>query len=78
MLLAVRPTSRPKPALIARTTAIVDPLLLSLGLALMGEAGQLFTCLYLFTILGFGFRIGARTMALCQGASIIGFSPLRS
>jgi two-component system sensor histidine kinase RpfC len=74
VLLAVRPAFRLKPVLIARTTAIMDPLLLSLGLALMGEPGQLFTCFYLFTILGFGFRIGARAMALCQGASIIGFA----
>jgi two-component system sensor histidine kinase RpfC len=73
VLLAVRPESRLKPVLIARFTAVMDPLLLSLGLALLGEAGQLFACFYLFTILGFGFRIGARTMALCQGASIIGF-----
>lgn len=73
VLLAVRPASRLRPALIARLTAVADPLLLSLGLALMGEAGQLFTCFYLFTILGFGFRIGARTMAVCQASSIIGF-----
>lgn len=73
VLLAVRPASRLKPAAIARLTAVMDPFLLSLGLALIGEAGQLFTCFYLFTILGFGFRIGARTMALCQAASIIGF-----
>jgi two-component system sensor histidine kinase RpfC len=73
VLLAVRPASRLKPAAIARFTAVMDPLLLSLGLALMGEAGQLFTCFYLFTILGFGFRIGAKTMAMCQAASIAGF-----
>jgi two-component system sensor histidine kinase RpfC len=73
MLLAVRTPSRLKPALIANLTAVMDPLMLSLGLSLMGEAGQLFTCFYLFTILGFGFRIGARTMAICQAASITGF-----
>ena len=73
VLLAVRPASRVKPALVARTTAVMDPLLLSLGLGLLGESGQLFTCFYLFTILGFGFRIGARTMALCQAAAIAGF-----
>src|SRR4051812_46113635 len=42
VLLAVRPESRLKPVLIARFTAVMDPLLLSLGLALLGEAGQLF------------------------------------
>ena len=73
VLLAVRPTSRLKPVLVARATAVMDPLLLSLGLGLMGEAGQLFTCFYLFTILGFGFRMGARLMTLCQAASISGF-----
>ena len=73
VLLAVRMPSRLKPALTANLTAVMDPLLLSLGLSLMGEAGQLFTCFYLFTILGFGFRIGARTMALCQAASIGSF-----
>ena len=73
VLLAVRPQSRLKPVAIARFTAVMDPLLLSLGLALLGDAGQLFACFYLFTILGFGFRTGASTMALCQAASIIGF-----
>jgi two-component system sensor histidine kinase RpfC len=73
VLIAVRPASQVKPALIARLTAVVDPLLLSLGLALIGEAGQLFACFYLFTILGFGFRIGAATMSICQAASIAGF-----
>lgn len=73
VLLAVRPASRVNPVFIARLTAVMDPLLLSLGLGLLGEAGQLFTCFYLFTILGFGFRIGARSMALCQAAAIVGF-----
>jgi two-component system sensor histidine kinase RpfC len=73
VILAVRPGSSVKPVLIARLTAIMDPLLLSLGLALMGEAGQLFTCLYLFTILGFGFRMGPLIMTICQAASITGF-----
>jgi two-component system sensor histidine kinase RpfC len=73
VLLAVRTPSRLKPVLIANLTAVMDPLLLSLGLSLMGEAGQLFTCFYLFTILGFGFRVGAKTMAICQAASIAGF-----
>jgi two-component system sensor histidine kinase RpfC len=73
VLLAVRAPSQFKPIPIAYLTAVMDPLLLSLGLSLIGEAGQLFTCFYLFTILGFGFRIGAKTMAVCQTASIAGF-----
>ncbi|MET0961991.1 MAG: ATP-binding protein [Noviherbaspirillum sp.] len=74
VLLVARPASRLNPRHIASFTAVMDPLLLSLGLALMGQVGQLFTCFYLFTILGFGFRIGARTMAICQAASITGFA----
>lgn len=70
----MRTPSRLRPALIANITAIVDPLLLSVGLALMGQIGQLFACFYLFTILGFGFRINAQTMTLCQLASIAGFT----
>jgi len=54
-------------------TALVDPLLLSTGLALMGQVGQLFVCFYLFTILGFGFRIGPAAMAICQVSAIVGF-----
>lgn len=73
VLLAVRPACRVKPVLVARLTAVMDPLLLSLGLGLMGEAGQLFTCFYLFTILGFGFRMGAGIMTLCQASSVAGF-----
>jgi two-component system sensor histidine kinase RpfC len=55
-------------------TAVLDPLMLSVWLAMMGESGGLFVCFYLFTILGFGFRIGTRPMRICQTASIIGFS----
>ncbi|RZA30638.1 MAG: hypothetical protein EOP02_00865, partial [Proteobacteria bacterium] len=73
VILAVRPGSRVQPVLIARITAVMDPLLLSMGLGLMGETGQLFTCLYLFTILGFGFRMGPAIMSICQVASISGF-----
>lgn len=55
-------------------TAILDPLMLSGWLAMMGESGSLFVCFYLFTVLGFGFRIGPQSMWICQIASIIGFS----
>jgi two-component system sensor histidine kinase RpfC len=54
-------------------TAILDPLMLSGWLAMMGESGRLFVCFYLFTVLGFGFRIGPQPMWICQAASIIGF-----
>jgi two-component system sensor histidine kinase RpfC len=58
---------------VAIFTAVLDPLLLSAGLALMGQTGQLFACFYLFIILGFGFRIGADAMLICQTAAIVGF-----
>jgi len=56
------------------TTAIVDPLMLSAWLLMMGPGASLFVCFYLFTILGFGFRIGMSAMRLCQAASLIGFA----
>ena len=74
LLHLVRAPSRLDPALTANVTAVIDPLLLSVGLALIGPVGQLFACFYLFTILGFGFRIDARAMTLCQIASIAGFT----
>ncbi len=55
-------------------TAIIDPLMLSAWLLLMGPGASLFVCFYLFTILGFGFRIGISAMRLCQAASLIGFA----
>jgi two-component system sensor histidine kinase RpfC len=61
------------PRQIVAATAVLDPLLLSGWLSMLGEAGALYICFYLFTILGFGFRIGTRPMWLCQAASIVGF-----
>lgn len=55
-------------------TAILDPLMLSGWLTAGDEVGALFVCFYLFTILGFGFRIGRKTMWICQIASLIGFA----
>ncbi len=55
-------------------TAILDPLMLSGWLSVTGEAGTLFVCFYLFTILGFGFRSGRRAMWTCQITSLIGFA----
>jgi two-component system sensor histidine kinase RpfC len=54
-------------------TAILDPLWLSGFLALLGEEGQLFICFYLFTILGFGLRVGTRPMWICVGSTLLGY-----
>jgi two-component system, sensor histidine kinase RpfC len=54
-------------------TAVMDPLLLSAGLVLMGQTGQLFVCFYLFIILGFGFRVSPDAMLICQTAAVVGF-----
>ena len=54
-------------------TAIFDPIMLSAWLFLMGRASILFTSFYLFTILGFGFRIGILPMRICQAIAIAGF-----
>ncbi|MBC7503283.1 MAG: hypothetical protein H7315_22725, partial [Herminiimonas sp.] len=55
-------------------TAVLDPLMLSNWLMMTGETGALFVCFYLFTILGFGFRIGRLSMWICQAASLLGFT----
>jgi two-component system, sensor histidine kinase RpfC len=54
-------------------TAITDPFVLSIWIALTGEYGSLIAGFYLFTTLGFGFRTGRPLMHLCQVASIVGF-----
>lgn len=54
-------------------TAILDPAMLSAWLPVMGEVGGLIVAFYLFTTLGFGFRIGHQIMLVCQAASIVGF-----
>ena len=55
-------------------TAVLDPLVLSVWIALTGQFGGLIAGFYLFTTLGFGFRTGRPLMHLCQIASIAGFS----
>jgi len=55
-------------------TAVLDPLVLSVWIALTGQFGGLIAGFYLFTTLGFGFRTGRPLMHLCQVASIVGFS----
>lgn len=73
MVWAGRP--RPFSAMqLAYLTAVLDPLMLSAWLPMMGEFGGLVVGFYLFTILGFGFRIGQRLMLTCQLTSIAGFS----
>jgi two-component system sensor histidine kinase RpfC len=72
LFITTRPTSIPAARMVA-ATALLDPLLLSGWLSMLGESGALFVCFYMFTILGFGFRIGTRPMWLCQGASIAGY-----
>lgn len=72
LLLAREPRRVPARAIVP-VTAVLDPLMLSAGLALTGEPGQAFIGFYLFTMLGFGFRIGPEAMRLCQLAAIAGF-----
>lgn len=59
---------------IAIGTAILDPLLLSAWLYAEGKQAILVMAFYLFTILGFGFRIGPSIMRLCQVVSILAFT----
>ena len=54
-------------------TAVLDPLLLSSWMFVSGHTSVLFVGFYLFTILGFGLRIGAVAMHLCQVMSLVGF-----
>ncbi|MGN6112312.1 MAG: ATP-binding protein, partial [Luteimonas sp.] len=61
------------PNVLIAATAVLDPLMLSALLMIVGRASILFVGFYLFTILGFGFRVGRRAMHLCQAISIAGF-----
>lgn len=54
-------------------SAITDPLVLSIWIALTGKFGSLIAGFYLFTTLGFGFRTGRQLMYLCQSVSILAF-----
>jgi len=55
-------------------TAVLDPLVLSVWIALTDVFGALIAGFYLFTTLGFGFRTGRALMHVCQAASIVGFT----
>jgi two-component system sensor histidine kinase RpfC len=61
----------PPPVLVI-ATAILDPLVVTMWLYIAGQSSLLIVGFYLFTILGFGFRIGARAMHICQAVSILG------
>lgn len=54
-------------------TAILDPIMLSGWLALMGPPALVFVGFYLFTILGHGFRVGVVPMRICQCVTLAGF-----
>lgn len=54
-------------------TVILDPLWMSAWLVLTNEYGSLVVGFYLFTILGYGFRINPKFMYLCQFFALIGF-----
>jgi two-component system sensor histidine kinase RpfC len=73
LFLAHRPQLA-SPGLIVIVTAIVDPAMLSIWLSVLGRGASLFVPFYLFTILGFGFRVGVGPMRLCQAASLVGFA----
>lgn len=76
VVLALRISQHPGPIALREIvviTAVIDPLFLSAWLFLAGQSSLLFVGLYLFTILGFGFRVGAVPMHVCQAISIAGF-----
>lgn len=54
-------------------TAVIDPLMLSMWLYFAGESSTLVVGFYLFTTMGFGFRVGALPMHICQITSLAGF-----
>jgi two-component system sensor histidine kinase RpfC len=54
-------------------TAVVDPLALSGWMYFAGGSSMVFVAFYLFTTLGFGFRVGTRAMHICQVFALAGF-----
>ena len=69
---AAETNRRYAPALVY-VTAVSDPLFLSAWLYIFGDPAILFVGMYVFTVLGFGFRLGNRAMFVCQSLSIAGF-----
>jgi len=55
-------------------TAVIDPLILSAWMYFAGGSSMIFVAFYLFTTLGFGFRVGTRPMHICQIFSLAGFA----
>jgi two-component system sensor histidine kinase RpfC len=56
-------------------TAVLDPLMLTAWLLVLGEQGLLMAGLYLFTAIGYGMRIGKKSvMHVCQVASMVAFA----
>ncbi|MDH7453826.1 ATP-binding protein [Luteimonas composti] len=54
-------------------TAVIDPLILSAWMYFAGGSSMVFVAFYLFTTLGFGFRVGTMPMHICQAFSLVGF-----
>ena len=55
-------------------TAVIDPLTYSVWIPVLGDYGGLMIGVYLFTILGYGFRIGVVHLQICQVSAIAGFA----
>ncbi|MES2536533.1 MAG: response regulator [Pseudomonadota bacterium] len=58
---------------LATYTSALDPLIVSAWLVCLGTPGFVFVCLYLFTILECGKRLGSRAMLISQIASLAGY-----
>lgn len=56
-------------------TAVLDPMMLTAWLFVLGEQGVIIAGLYLFTAIGYGMRIGRKgVMHVCQAASLVTFT----
>lgn len=64
------------PRTLINLTVALDPLMLSAALEPLQGAGQLIFFFYLFTILGYGFRLGERAMLVCQAFAVLGFATI--
>jgi two-component system sensor histidine kinase RpfC len=61
------------PARVVMATAVLEPLLLAASISMLGQSAPFYICFFLFTILGFGFRVGTGAMWLCQASAIASF-----
>lgn len=74
-LLFVHLLADPKPSLIRRAAAIVnDVVLVSAFLHIGGEYTAPWFSIYLWVVLGFGFRFGVKPLLWCAALSVIGFA----